>query len=202
MTNCKPTSTPGYGPDLSTKPPEDTLMNEEETRRYQAITGSVTYLAQITRYDIMYSTCQLPRAMSRPPKVHMGAAKHLLRYLAGTTDFTLVYKTEGFKLTAFSDSNWGNNPDNGKSTSCYIMMFCKAPVSFRSGVQSLTVMFTMKAQLVAAALAMKEAVFCSNMLIELGFGKELEKCRYISTIRRHFMSSGTALTVLVRNTSR
>ena len=113
--------------------------------------------------------------MSRPSKVHMGPAKHPMRYLAGTTDFTLVYKTEGFKLTAFSDSNWGNNPDNGKSTSCYIMMFCKAPVSFRSGVQSLAAISTMEAELVAGALAMKEDVFCSNMLIELGFGKEFEK---------------------------
>ena len=134
MTNCKPTSTPGHGPELSTKQPEDTLLNEEETQRYQAITGSVMYLAQITRYDIMYSTCQLARAMSRPSKVHMGAAKHLLRYLAGTTDFTLVYKKGGFKLTAFTDSNWGNNPDNRKSTSWYIMMFCKDPISFRLGV--------------------------------------------------------------------
>ena len=53
----------------------------------------------------------------------MGAAKQLLRYLAGTTDFTIVYKKGGFDLTAFSDSNWGNNLDNGKSTSCYIMIF-------------------------------------------------------------------------------
>ena len=105
----------------------------------------------------------------------MGAAKNLLRYLAGTLDFFLVYKKGGFKLTAFSDSNWGNNPDNGKSTSCYIMMFCKAPVSFRSGVQSLAAMSTMEEELVAAALAIKEAVFSSNMLIELGFGKEVEK---------------------------
>ena len=64
------------------------------------------YLAQITRYYIMYSTCQLARVMSKPSKVDMGAAKHLLRYLAATTDFTLVYKKEGFKRTAFSDSNW------------------------------------------------------------------------------------------------
>ena len=28
----------------------------------------------------------------------------------------------------------------------------------------------MEAELVAAALAMKEAVFCSNMMLELGFG--------------------------------
>ena len=32
----------------------------------------------------------------------------------------------------------------------------------------------MEAELVAGALAMKEAVFCSNMLIELGFGNEFE----------------------------
>ena len=54
----------------------------------------------------MYSSGQLARAMSRLAKVHMGTAKHLLRYLAGTTDFNIVFKKGGFKLTAFSDSNW------------------------------------------------------------------------------------------------
>ena len=36
-------------------------------------------------------------------------------------------------------------------------------------------MSTMEAELVASALAMKKAVFCSNMLTELGFGKEFEQ---------------------------
>ena len=66
-------------------------------QRYQAMTGSVMYLAQMLRYDIMYRSGQLARAMSRPAKVHVGAAKHLLRYLAGTTDFTIVYKKGSFK---------------------------------------------------------------------------------------------------------
>ena len=87
------------------------------------------YLAQIISYGIMYSSGQLARAMSKPSKVHMGAAKHLLRFLAGTTNFTVVYRQEDFKLTSISDSNWGNNPDNGKSTSCYVMMLSRAPVS-------------------------------------------------------------------------
>ena len=112
------------------------MINKEVTQSYHATTGSVLYLAPILRYDIMYSSGQLARAMSSPAKVHMGAAKHLLRHLAATTDFTIVYKKGGFKLTAFSDSNWGNNPDNCKSTSCYIMMLSRAPVSFKSGVQS------------------------------------------------------------------
>ena len=95
--------TPGFGSELPTKQPEETLVSKEETQRYQAITGSVMYLAQILRYDIMYSSGQLACALSRPAKEHMGAANHLLRYLAGTTDFTIIYKKGGFKLTAFSD---------------------------------------------------------------------------------------------------
>ena len=84
MANCKPVGTPGFGSEVSTKKLEKTLLSKEETQRYQAIKGSVMYLAHILRYDIMYGSGQLARAMSRPTKVHMGAAKHLLRYLAGT----------------------------------------------------------------------------------------------------------------------
>ena len=52
------------------------------------------------------------------------------------------------------------------------MMLANAPVSFKSNLQSLTAMSTMEAELVASAFAMKEAMSCSNMLTELGFGKE------------------------------
>ena len=78
--------------------------------------------------------------------------------------FAITYKRGKFTLDAFSDANWGNNPDNGKSTSCYVVLMCKAPISFKTGQQSLTAMSTMEAELVAGALAMKEAVFCSNMM--------------------------------------
>ena len=42
-------------------------------------------------------------------------------YLAATVGFAITYKRCGFKLTAFSDANWGNNPHNGKSMSSYIV---------------------------------------------------------------------------------
>ena len=66
IADCKPSSTPGFGSELSTEQPEGTLLNKEETQRYQAVTGSVMYLPQITKYDIMYSSGQLARAMSKP----------------------------------------------------------------------------------------------------------------------------------------
>eukprot|EP00903_Cladosiphon_okamuranus_P015299 g14134.t1 len=170
MSDCKPTSTPEYGSEISNLQPEDTLL-DEETRKYQGIVESLMYISQVLRYDIMYATSQLARPMAKPSKIHLVAAKHTLRYLAGTTDFGITYKKGGFKL-AFTDSNWPNNPDNGKSTSSYLAMLANAPMGFRSGLQSLTAMSTMEAELVASALAMKEAVYCSNVLTELGFGKQ------------------------------
>ena len=86
------------------------------------------YSAQGLRYDLIYATGQLARPMSKPSKVHLVAAKHALRYLAGTTDFNFTYKKEGFKLAAFSDSNWAKSPEIGKSTSCYRMMLANAPI--------------------------------------------------------------------------
>ena len=54
----------------------------------------------------------------------------------------------------------------------YIIRMAKAPVSFKPGLQSLTVMSTVETELVASALAMKEVVFCTNVMTKLGFGSE------------------------------
>ena len=112
---------------------------------------------------------QLARVMSKPAKTHMGAAKHLLRYLVGSTDFSITYKQGGFRLVAFTDPNWGNNPDKGRSTSSYIVMLPNAPISFKVGLQGLTAQSTIEAELVVAALLMKGAAFCSSMMLEMGF---------------------------------
>ena len=149
MSEFKPTNTPGYGPELSNQQPAETLLDEEEKKRYQGFVGCLMYVPQVLRYDILYAVGQLARPMAKPSKIYMVAAKHTLRYLAGTTDFSITYKREGFKLAVFSDSNRANNPDNGKSTSCYLSLLCDAPISFKSGLQGLTAMSTMEAELVA-----------------------------------------------------
>ena len=44
------------------------------------------------RDDINYSVNQLARAMSKPSKVFITAAKHRLRYLKGNMSLALVYR--------------------------------------------------------------------------------------------------------------
>ena len=146
------------------------MRNHEDKKSYQSITDAVMYLGQVSRYGVVFTVNQLARAMSNPSKVHMGVAK-LLCYLAGSINFSITYKREGFKLAAYSDETWGNSSDNGKSTSSYIVMLANGPNTFKVGLQSLTAQSTMEAELVAAALTTKEAAFCSNMMVELGFKK-------------------------------
>ena len=57
-------------------------------------------------------------------------------------------------------------------TPSYIVTLTDAPTIFKVGLQGLTAQSTMEAELVAAALAMKdEALFCSNTMSGLGFGE-------------------------------
>ena len=130
------------------------------------------YFAQAIRYGTLYAVNQLARAMSMPVKAQMRAEVHLLRYMVGSTDFFITYKQGDFRVASFLDANWGNTPDNGWSTSSYIVMLVNAPISFKVGLQGLTAQSSMETELVRAALAMKgEAAFCSNMMLELDFDK-------------------------------
>ena len=51
--------------------------------------------------------------------------------------------------------------------SSYIVMLTNDPISFKVALQSLT------AQSTREALTMKEAVFCSNMVVKVGFKERI-----------------------------
>ncbi|KAL0312604.1 UNVERIFIED_CONTAM: Retrovirus-related Pol polyprotein from transposon RE1 [Sesamum radiatum] len=59
---------------------------------YRSLIGSLLYLTA-TRPDIMFATSLLSRFMQSPSQVHYGAAKRILRYLQGTKDFGIWYKS-------------------------------------------------------------------------------------------------------------
>lgn len=86
-------------------------------RRYQVLTGVLMYLAHVTRYDTLYAVNQLVKAMSKPTKDIYEAVKQMLCCLAGSKDFSVAFKQDGFRLDPFSGANWGNNRNNGRSTS-------------------------------------------------------------------------------------
>ena len=170
MKDCNPVYMPGVGPDASQNQPEETLLDEEGKKRYQSITGAPMYLGEVIRYDTLlpstswrgkYQNFKNPYESGQAPPSVLGRVHKLLNYLqAGRT-----------QAYAESNAKRRHNPDSDKSTSSYIVMLANGPISFKMAFQSLTAQSTMERELVATALNMKEVVFCSNMLVELGFEK-------------------------------
>ena len=133
---------------------------------------------------------------------HGGAQESLVRDSIGSTDFSITYKQGSFRLSAFSDANWGSNPNNGRSTSSYIVMLANAPISFKVGLQRLTTQSTVEAVLVSAALIIKEAVFCSNMMLKPGFDESFGSVPLYIDHTLTLRIAGNCITVLAKNTSR
>ena len=77
----------------------------------------------------------------------MGATKLVLRYLAGTINFDITYHKRSTTLTAFSEANWGNKPENGKSMSSYIMVMSNGQFSYKVGHEGITAQSTMERNL-------------------------------------------------------
>lgn len=171
LARCSPAHTTGAGADLYIDQPEGLLLDPTGTELYQSITGSLMLLSQCTRYYITNAVHQLARAMSKPPELHMTAAKHLARYIKANMSLPLTYQTGCFQPRGFCDASWGNNPDNGKSTSGYLFMMAEWPLNFKTALQSVTAQPTMEPELIYMPLTSKEAIFLSNMMAELGFGK-------------------------------
>jgi hypothetical protein len=80
-------------------------MSESPYSQYLAIVGSVIYLMISTRPDIAHAVHILSRYMSNYTELHFKCAKHLLRYLAGTTDYGLLYTSTGGTFTTGGTSH-------------------------------------------------------------------------------------------------
>jgi len=97
---------------------------------YKQIVGSFMYLTS-TRPDMMFVTSLISRYMENPTKLHLLAAKRVLRYLKGTSDFGIFYKRGGNnELLAYTNSDYAGDLDDRKSTSGYVFLLCSTVVSW------------------------------------------------------------------------
>ena len=73
-----------------------------------------------TRPDICYTVTRLSQNLEKPNSFHLTKAKHVLRYLKGTINQSLIFKKlqKPLKLEGFCDADWANLSDR-KSVSGY-----------------------------------------------------------------------------------
>ncbi|KAL0393153.1 UNVERIFIED_CONTAM: Retrovirus-related Pol polyprotein from transposon RE2 [Sesamum radiatum] len=139
---------------------------------YRSLIGSLLYLTA-TRPDIMFATCLLSRFMQSPSQVHYAAAKRILRYLRGTKDFGIWYKsTNDAKLVGYTDSDWAGSVDDMKSTSGYTFSLGSGIFSWASKKQATVAQSSAEAEYIAAAATSNQAIWLRRILEDIGEKQE------------------------------
>ncbi|CAB4040247.1 Hypothetical predicted protein, partial [Paramuricea clavata] len=119
MSDCKAVATPG---EVNLK-----LVKSNEGKKlvdpklYISLVGSLLFIGKQTRPDILNIVNQLSRFLDKPDESHWKAAKHVLRYLKGTTDLRLTFlKNSSCDIVGDSDADWSGDR---KSTTGYYFKF-------------------------------------------------------------------------------
>ena len=97
----------------------DTSSEIVDATLYRQIIGSLMYLTN-TRSNLCFVVKTLSQYMVEHKQVHMIAAKHVMRYLKSTIEYSNKYDADcEFKLQGYSDSDWvGNVTDRKRTSGC------------------------------------------------------------------------------------
>jgi Reverse transcriptase (RNA-dependent DNA polymerase) len=172
MYDSKPISTPI---DSKFQPIKYTeIASKEDIYWYQSAIGSLLYAALGTRPDITFTVNILGRFASNPSPIHITAMKRLFRYIKGHLNYGIKYsKTENSEyLKGYTDSDYGGDKVEYKSTSGYIFKLANGPISYSSKLQSITAQSSTEAEYIAICNATKEAIYLKGLLEEIGYLKQ------------------------------
>ena len=164
MEDCKSTST---------------LMNQKEKfskgdgaekideSKYRSVIGCLMYLTT-TRLDIMFIVTLLSIFMHCASEVHFQAAKRIVRYIKGTTNYGIKYSyCQNFKLHDFSDSEWASSIDDMRSTTGFCFSFGFRIFSWSSKKQDVIAQSTTEAKYVVANAMVNQGIWIRKILADL-----------------------------------
>ena len=136
---------------------------------YSALVGSLNYLAVCTRPDISQAVGVLSKYMAAPTTAHWLAAKHVLRYLASTTDYGITFDGTSANLIGYCDADYAGDPDSRRSTTGYVFVLNGGAISWASRLQKTVAASTTEAEYMAEAAAVKEALWLKTLLTDIDY---------------------------------
>ncbi|KAK1438803.1 hypothetical protein QVD17_04614 [Tagetes erecta] len=140
-----------------------------DEQQFRSLVGGLLYLTH-SRPDLAYSVSLVSRFMQSPSKIHMGAARRILKYVASTTKFGIWYKkNQGIELMGYSDSDWASCLDDRKSLSAYVFTLGTGMVSWRSKKQPTVALSSTEAEYISATGATCQALWLRRVLEDLGY---------------------------------
>lgn len=170
MASANPVSTPMEAGIKLSREDEATSKEEKDEMKkmpYRELIGCLTYLSNTSRPDLAFAANALSRFNANPGRIHWRAAKHVLRYLVGTSSLGITYTKSGKPLMAYVDSDWGGNIDSRRSCTGLVLVLAGGPVSWRSKQQKSVALSTMEAEYIALSEVVKEVMYMRRLLTHM-----------------------------------
>lgn len=142
-----------------------------DATQYMELVGGLLYLSTTTRPDLALAAGKLAQYMRQPEEQHWQAAKTALRYVVGTPNLGIEYGAGGTMVGAV-DADYGGCPDTRRSTAGWVFTWNGAAVSWSSKREPTVATSTAEAEYIAAAAAVKEALWLRKLKSDLGAGNE------------------------------
>jgi hypothetical protein len=171
MSQCNPCAVPMEAKMKLSKDSSSPLVDQTE---YRSPIGSLRYLLH-TRPELTFSVSYLSRFMECPRQEHMAAAKHLLRYVAGSLEYGLYYpRVSGGtpRVIGYSDSDMVGDTDDSRSTSGITFFLGNNPATWNSQKQRVVTLSSYEAEYIAGTEAACQAVWLRHLMEEV-LGKEV-----------------------------
>jgi hypothetical protein len=176
MSSCNPSKTPlpsGFKPIAAT----DSEHAQAKSLPYPQMVGCVIYAMTVARPDLAQPASVLSRFVGKWNSSHFAAAKHLLRYIRGTSDLCLVYNGDSGKriIQGYADADWGGDLDTRRSTTGYLFKVWGGLVAWKSKRQPTVALSTTEAEYMASSAATRQATWLRVLLNDLGAGLPVDE---------------------------
>lgn len=124
---------------------------DEEVKQAQAfpfmsLIGSLMYAAICTRPDITYAVNRLAQFNSCYTETHWLAAKHVLRYIKGSLNKGILYKSSDGILRGYADADYANDKDSRRSVTGFLFTFGSSVFTWKSKRQRTVALSTTEAE--------------------------------------------------------
>ena len=174
LDQCKPITTTGNSQLKPTVEEEEQLSTAEHSK-YRTAVGKLQWLVGI-RPDLAYATKELARGLHCPTGVHKSQLKHLLRYIAGTTDTGLMLRPSytlslnnatKIDIDIYCDSDWAGCKVTRKSTTGIVAQILGCTVQHCSRTQATVSLSSTESETYAICTGLSEGLYIKQLLTDL-----------------------------------
>ena len=173
-------------------------VDPSDLTSYRSAVGRLQWLTG-TRPDIQYSVKELAREVSNLQKSSIIKLKHLLKYLRGTLDYSLVFTQSAIQESAYSelhvyaDANWAGCSRTRRSTSGFCIYYLNNLIHSASKTQHSVALSSAESELYGICSAVTEAMHLSNVITEAGLSGDDSVTMYI------YSDSQSAIAITLRS---